>query len=80
MRCTIYDGGNFIDIERGISLGCPLSPLMAAFFLHKLDTQIEHADVFYVRVMDVILILAPTRWKLRIAVRSVQSTMEIFGF
>jgi RNA-directed DNA polymerase len=33
IRRCICDGGNFLDIERGISLGCPLSPLMAAFFL-----------------------------------------------
>jgi len=76
MRRTICDGGNFIDIERGISLGCPLSPLMAAFFLHELDMQFEKADVFYVRFMDDILILAPTRWKLRRAVQTVQSTLE----
>jgi RNA-directed DNA polymerase len=76
MRRTICDGGNFIDIERGISLGCPLSPLMAAFFLHELDTQFEQIDVFYVRFMDDILILAPSRCKLRRAVRTVQSTLE----
>jgi len=25
---TIYDGGLYEDVERGIALGCPLSPLM----------------------------------------------------
>jgi RNA-directed DNA polymerase len=82
LRRAICDGGNSIDIERGISLGCPLSPLMAAFFLHEPDMQFEKADVFYVRSMDdififiFIVILAPARWKLRRAVRTVQSTLE----
>ncbi len=30
-------GGVFWDYERGISLGCPLSPLMGAFFLKRPD-------------------------------------------
>ena len=76
MLRTICDGGNFIDIERGISLGCPLSPLMATFFLHELDQQFDHSDVFYVRFMDDILILAPTRWKLRKAVARVNRVLS----
>ena len=31
VRRTIYDEGLYEDVERGISLGCPLSPLMARF-------------------------------------------------
>jgi RNA-directed DNA polymerase len=75
MRRCICDGGNFLDIERGISLGCPLSPLMAAFFLHELDQEFEHGDVFYVRFMDDILILAPSRWKLRRAVATLNTVL-----
>ena len=33
MRRTIYDGGLYEDIERGISLGCPLSPLQTLSLL-----------------------------------------------
>jgi RNA-directed DNA polymerase len=33
LRRTAESGGRFWDIERGISLGCPLSPLIGAFFL-----------------------------------------------
>ena len=76
LRRSICDGGNYIDIERGISLGCPLSPLMAAFYLHELDRQFEQSNLFYVRFMDDILILAPTRWKIRKAMALVQATFS----
>ncbi len=61
-------GGEFWDYEKGISLGCPLSPLMGAFFLHELDQRIAKSGLFYVRFMDDIVVLAPSRWKLRRAV------------
>jgi len=38
VRRTIDDGGLYEDVERGISLGCPLSPLMGAFYLRRLFT------------------------------------------
>ena len=68
MRRTAERGGWFWDHECGISLGCPLSPLMGAFFLHELDQRMERSGLFYVRFMDDILVLAPSRWKLRRAV------------
>ncbi len=71
MRRTAERGGSFWDHERGISLGCPLSPLMGAFFLDELDRRMERTGLFYVRFMDDILVLAPTRWKLRRAVKAV---------
>jgi hypothetical protein len=50
--------------------------LVATFFLHELDARFEQADVVYVGFMDDILILAPTRSKLRKAVKTVQPTSE----
>ena len=76
LRRSICDGGNYIDIERGISLGCPLSPLMAAFYLHELDEQFAQNNLFYVRFMDDILILAPTRWKIRKAMAVVKAVLS----
>ncbi|MCP4404611.1 MAG: hypothetical protein GY801_45825 [bacterium] len=38
LRRTITYGGNYWDVTRGISLGCPLSPLMGALYLLPLDT------------------------------------------
>jgi len=68
LRRTAERGGCFWDYERGISLGCPLSPLIGAFFLDELDRRMAASGLFYVRFMDDILVLAPTRWKLRRAV------------
>ena len=48
----------FWDYERGISLGCPLSPLIGAFFLDELDRCLGQTGLFYVRFMDDILVLA----------------------
>jgi RNA-directed DNA polymerase len=63
LRRAAESGGWFWDCERGISLGCPLSPLIGAFFLDRLDRQMTATGLFYVRFMDDILVLAPTRWK-----------------
>lgn len=68
LRRTAERGGCFWDYERGISLGCPLSPLIGAFLLDELDRRMAASGLFYVRFMDDILVLAPTRWKLRPAV------------
>ena len=56
-------------------MGCPLSPLIGAFFLSELDQQVERSGLFYVRFMDDILVLAPTRWKLRRAVKVVNEVL-----
>jgi RNA-directed DNA polymerase len=75
VRRTIYDGGLYEDVERGISLGCPLSPLMGALYLKLLDDRVEETGLAYARFMDDWVILAPTRWKLREAIRLVNQTL-----
>ena len=50
-RCA-ERGGLFFDYTRGIPLGCALSPLIGAFFLHRLDVAMERVGLFYVRYMD----------------------------
>ncbi len=67
-RCA-ERGGLYWEYTKGIALGCPLSPVLGAFFLKVLDEQIERLGLFYVRYMDDILVLAPTRWWLRKAVK-----------
>jgi len=81
VKRTVYDGGNYNDVEHGISLGCPLSPLMAALYLKPLDDLFEGTTsnsppyqggvgggLFYVRFMDDLVVMAPTHWQLRSAV------------
>jgi len=75
VRRTIYDAGLYEDVERGISLGGPLSPLMGAFYLKLLDERMEETGLPYARFMDDWVILAPTRWKLRAAIRLVNRTL-----
>jgi hypothetical protein len=41
----------FWDYEKGISLGCPLSPLIGAFFLNALVAAAAKLHLFYVRFM-----------------------------
>jgi hypothetical protein len=75
MRRFVDCGGNYYEHDKGISLGCPLSPLMGALFLKLLDERMEGLGVFYVRYMDDILVLAPTHRKLRLAVRTVNQAL-----
>jgi RNA-directed DNA polymerase len=75
LRRTSERGGSFWDYDKGISLGCPLSPLIGGFFLNALDAAAAKLRLFYVRFMDDILILAPTRWQLRGAVKVVNQAL-----
>ncbi len=56
-----------------------LSPLIGAFFLHELDVLMEGSGLFYVRFQDDVLVLAPTRWKLRRAVRAINRVLQRLG-
>ena len=75
LRRSSERGGVFRDCELGISLGCPLSPLIGAFFLKELDQRMARSGLFYLRFMDDILVLAPTRWKPRKAVKAVNEVL-----
>ena len=79
LKRTAERGGSFYDYERGISPGCALSPLLGALFLDALDRCMERSGLFYVRYMDDILVLAPSRWKLRKAVNKVNQVLAGLG-
>ena len=79
MRRTSERGGEFSEFDRGISLGCPLSPIMGAFFLRELDEELEKLGLFYVRFMDDILVLSPSRWRLRRAVKVLNQVLSSLG-
>ncbi len=62
-------GGEFTDIDEGISRGCPLSPLLGACYLKVLDQLFKNRDLFYVRYIADILIMTETRWQNRKAIK-----------
>ena len=76
LKRSVEFGGNFVDITKGISSGCPLSPLISSFYLVALDKEMESKSVYYRRYMDDIIVLAPTRWKLRGAIKVVNHHFE----
>jgi len=75
LRRTVSFGENYRDVTRGISLGCPLSPLMGALYLKPLDDMAEKNDFFYARFMDDWAIITTTRWKLKRAIASVNQIL-----
>ncbi len=54
------DGGIYLNVKQGISLGCPLSPLIATIYLKPLDDAMEKSDLFYARFLDDWVVLSPT--------------------
>ena len=76
LRRTVCFGGLYQEIKQGISLGCPLSPLMGALCLKLMDDRIEKTGLFYIRFMDDWVVLAPSRWKLRKAIRITNQTLH----
>ena len=56
-----------------------MSPLIGAFFLDDLDQRMTATGLFYIRFMDDILVLAPTRWKLRRAISVVNEILGALG-
>ena len=81
MRRLVEYGGTFREITRGIPAGCSLSPLIGAFHLHELDVEMttRHRGCFYVRYMDDILVLAPSRWRLRCAIAAIKRHLAGLG-
>ena len=75
-RRDVLRGGLFWEFDRGISLGCPLSPVLGAFFLKTVDDALTDSGLFYVRFMDDIIVLAPTRWKLRRVVKTLNRELD----
>ena len=69
-------GGLFKEHKQGIPRGCALSPLIGAFFLDCLDREMEQLGLFYRRFMDDFIVLAPTRWKLKRAVKVVNQRLN----
>ena len=78
LKRSIESGGLFTDIHQGISSGCPLSPLIASFYLYELDKDMAKKPIFYRRYMDDIIILSSSRWKLKKAINKSQRGQVAF--
>ena len=67
-------------IGRGMVAGGAISPLLAALYLTPLDRQMENCEVRcgirYKRFMDDFVIFAPTRHKLRVALRAMYRVLD----
>jgi RNA-directed DNA polymerase len=77
---TLVQDGYYHTVTKGISLGCPLSPLMGALYLAPLDSAMAALPgIRYTRFMDDWVILAKTRWQLRRAVRVMNQVLAHLG-
>jgi RNA-directed DNA polymerase len=76
LKRSVGSGGLFTDITKGISSGCPLSPIISSFYLVELDKEMEGKPVYYRRYMDDIIVLSTSRWKLRKAIKTVNQHFE----
>ena len=79
LRRSVEGGGHYWSARQGIALGCPLSPVLGAFYLYELDVALEQHGFCALRFMDDVLVLTPTRWKLRRAVRLVNELLAALG-
>ena len=77
MKRTVCFGGLYRAVERGIPLGCALSPLMGALYLEPLDSLIKKTGLYYSRFMDDWIVIAPTRWALRKVVKMVNRVLNL---
>ena len=50
--------------------------MVGAFFLKTVDDALTDSGLFYVRFMDDIIVLAPTRWKLRRVVKTLNRELH----
>lgn len=80
LKRTVHSGGHFRTINKGISRGCALSPVIAAYYLKSLDQHFaRQPQVFYRRYMDDIILLCKTRWHLRKAVKALNQSFKQHG-
>ena len=70
--------GAYTQVTRGITKGCPLSPLMGALMLKSLDVQVPPGCVV-IRYMDDWVILTRSRAQLRRMVQKMYRVLDSLG-
>jgi hypothetical protein len=77
MQRITWNDGSYREHTRGIALGCPLSPLLlGALHLAGVDRAMSGRPWFYVRFMDDLLILAPSRRRVREAMKRLHGQFD----
>ncbi|MBU0484092.1 MAG: hypothetical protein KKB30_06215 [Proteobacteria bacterium] len=61
---TVSDNGTFYELDTGIAIDSPLTPIMTSLYLQALDDLLTGQNGFYARYMDEWLLITPTRWTL----------------
>ena len=80
LHMSVEYGCTFTDAPRGLRTGGAPSPVLAAFYLYDLDCAMgRNQQVFYIRYMDDILVLARRRWHMRAAIRTIQQHFAALG-
>ena len=70
----------YSESKQGIPLGCATSPALAANYLSPLNNAISKIPgVKYLRYMDDWIILCPSRWKMRRALKLMHQTSDTLG-
>ena len=76
LKLSVELGGLFRDITQDIWSTCQLSPIIASFYLYEWDKEMAGKSVHYKRYMDDIIVLSPSRWKLRQAIKTVNQDVD----
>lgn len=76
LDAEVVDGNNRIKIEKGVSQGSPISPLLSNLYLDHLDEALLHKNLRLVRFADDFLVLCKSRGRARDAL---ELTEEVLG-
>jgi len=76
LQLMVDEDGALRQIDLGICLGCPLSPLMGGVYLKPLDDAMTNTGLFYARFMDDGVVLARMRGELRAAIKRANDVLE----
>jgi RNA-directed DNA polymerase len=71
LKRTIESGSLFTDVKQAISSDCWLIPVISSYYLVQLDKERLGKLVYFQGYLANILVLSPSRWKLRKAIKTI---------